>query len=146
MKEGTTMNNVTKNLTIAMALTALAGGIASAQSMRADIPFAFRVGEKLMPAASYQLNLTGDRREALVIRSSDRKTSALAVSSGWTMAAKSWTATKEPMLAFDCGGGRCTLAQLWDGESRDAYTFARRQTRGTEHAALTEIRLVRLAE
>src|SRR6516162_4438095 len=135
------MKSVTGNLTIAMALMALAGGIASAQSMRADIPFAFRVGEKLMPAGSYQLNLTGDRREALVIRNSDRKTSALAVSSGWTMAAKSWTAAKEPMLAFDCSAGRCTLAQLWDGESRDAYVFMRRQTRGTEHAALTEIRL-----
>ena len=140
------MKSTLRSLTIAMGLAALTTGIAAAQSMKADIPFAFRVGEKAMPAGTYQLSFTGDLRAMLIVRNSETKTVAMVVPTSSTMAPKAWTAGTVPMIGFACGTGRCALAQLWNGESRDALVFAYRAPKGVEHAALTEIRLMRLAD
>ena len=50
------MKTTTTKLTIAAAFLALATGIASAQTLKADIPFAFRAGAKMMPAGEYTVD------------------------------------------------------------------------------------------
>ena len=42
------MKNFTMNMTLAVAALTLAAGTASAQTVKAEIPFAFRVGGQIM--------------------------------------------------------------------------------------------------
>src|SRR2546422_502319 len=55
--EGATMTNFTKNLTLAAAALVVAAGAASAQTiaLKVDIPFAFQVAGKAMPAGAYRV-------------------------------------------------------------------------------------------
>ncbi len=49
------MKKLTTKLMIAAAALVVAAGAASAQTMKAEIPFAFRAGDKVMAAGTYRV-------------------------------------------------------------------------------------------
>ena len=137
------MKTTTTRLMIATALLALATGVASAQALQANIPFAFRIGNKVMAPGNYRISISDHRIVAL--SNYDAKATALLLPSSSGDPSKEWKAKGDPMMTFECGVSRCELTRLWDGES-PALNFAHSKVGPEQHAALTEIRLTRATD
>src|SRR5438270_10618791 len=54
-KEGTTMKSLTSKLMVAAMAMGAVASVASAQVMKSEVPFPFRVAGTVMPAGSYQI-------------------------------------------------------------------------------------------
>jgi hypothetical protein len=127
------MTRLTTKLMIAAAAL-VAAGAASAQTMKADIPFAFRAGGKVMAAGTYQMDFRGTGG-TVTIRGLDRG----------AVFAKPITHTdgtvEAPKLVFACGRGTCSLSQAWPGYSGSGLVFDTPKVDPREESSLTEIRL-----
>src|ERR1035438_4048543 len=110
------MKSLTMKLTIA-AVALFAAGALSAQTMTADIPFAFQAGGKLMAAGTYRVNLSGPSG-MVVIRDTGLKSVVMA--RDITHIEREENAAK---LVFVCGRGPCSLAQAWPGAHEDGLLF-----------------------
>ena len=112
------------------------------QTMRADIPFAFTVGEKTLPAGVYTLsviNPSSDRR-ALQIRSRDGRFSAITQTS---MSRGKYA--DEATLVFRRYGDRYFFAQIETGADATTLVAARsRAERSTRRALVSKELTVRL--
>ena len=112
------------------------------QTMRADIPFAFNVGEKTLPAGVYTLsviNPSSDRR-ALQIRSRDGRFSAITQTS---MSRGKYA--DEATLVFRRYGDRYFFAQIEIGADATTLVSARsRAERSTRRALVSKELTVRL--
>lgn len=128
---------------LAAAAVAALIGSASAQTLTAEIPFAFRAGQTLMAPGSYDVKT--DRSGAVTVfyfHNADSHKSILLPTYYRTDPPKAWAADGHPRLSFECVETRCALRQIWMGDS-PAYAF-----RGPRHGAdgalrLTEIPLTR---
>jgi len=134
------MNSTFKKMTMSVALMAVATGIAAAQTYRAEIPFAFQVGGKVMAPGNYALRISS-QHAIVTLANVDAKDTAMIMANNRERTGKE-TAGAPPALTFECGVGRCALSRLRTGVS-DTLMFARPKG-GTETAAATEIRLVKL--
>ena len=140
------MKTTRMNLMIATAFLALATGVASAQALQAEIPFAFRVGSKVMAPGTYQVKLANSSQYVVVLSNYQSKDAAIVVASGQSDPSKDWKASGAPMLTFECGISRCELSRLWTGAAAPALNFPHRGIGRDERASVTEIRLVKAAE
>jgi hypothetical protein len=118
------MKRFTMNMILAVAGMALAAGTASAQTMRAEVPFAFRVGSQVMLPGEYLVSvlpsLSGS--QVLNLTNRDLKKTALIVPIP-TGTPKEWSTKGAPRLRFACSDApACTLTSLWLGEG-DTFTF-----------------------
>src|SRR5690348_9656660 len=77
--EDETMTNLSNRMMIAAAAIAVAAGVASAQSMTAEIPFAFRAGEKMMPAGTYRVTNVNQQTSTPTLRFFESATAAVVV-------------------------------------------------------------------
>ena len=136
------MKNAITKLTIATACLAAATGVAAAQTLKAEIPFAFRAGEKVMAPGTYTVRVANPRHTVTVVNY-DARQAAVMVTGPEGTAPKEWRAKGEPVLAFECGGNRCVLARVWTADSDRAMEIAHRRLGGNEHIALTLVRLQR---
>jgi hypothetical protein len=141
-KEGKTMKSTFKKLTMTVAALAIATGVAGAQTFRADVPFAFQVGGKVMPAGEYRLQINKGYH-TVTVANYDAKQTAMVMSNGATYLTHA-EANTAPTLTFACGTGRCALARLSTGSAEPALTFPTPKLGPDEHATLTEIRLVKV--
>jgi hypothetical protein len=116
------MTNFTKNLMVAAAALVVAAGVASAQTLKADIPFAFQVGNKALAAGTYTVDQPTAGSEVYRVR--NEKDGAIVLARTRQDPSKDWKAEGTPKMAFRCGAARCALVGLWDGTGRPAYTFA----------------------
>jgi hypothetical protein len=118
------MTNLTKNMTLAIAALAMAAGTVSAQSMKAEIPFAFRIGKKVMQPGEYRVSRHSGSSQApmFTLSSLDSHQAAIAVASYRGVPSKEWADAGQAKLSFLCGDGPCTLTKVWAGEG-DAFTF-----------------------
>jgi hypothetical protein len=140
-EEGTTMK-INNRLTIAAALLAAVSGVASAQVMKADIPFAFRAGNAMMAPGSYFVEVKGaDRLVYFWNRNAGQRAFVLYAST--ENPARQWTAKGDPVMEFDCGASRCELTRLWPGYELPAVSVPHRSLGKGERPVLTLIRLVR---
>lgn len=115
------MKRLTNCLIAAAALT-VAAASASAQMLKAEIPFTFRAGAALMAPGAYQVtttNTSGVRHYTL--RNVDTGQAALVVAMIASDPPRTWRADGLPRLGFDCAGARCVLRQLWEGYGGLAY-------------------------
>jgi hypothetical protein len=120
----TTMNNRLTRWMVAAAVAAAGAGIASAQTYKADIPLSFRMGEKMMPAGSYRVEVRRtDSNVVVQMRDEEMRTAALAVGLPTGELAKAWKAGGQPMLAFHCAANTCVLRTMWNGMDPYATTF-----------------------
>jgi hypothetical protein len=118
------MTNFTKNFLVAAAALAVAAGGASAQSLKADIPFAFQVHGKVMPAGTYRVDQI-TAADVYRFRNDHSGQAVLVLPATKHDARKEWKAEGSAKLAFECGPASCALTELWDGTARPSYTFHR---------------------
>lgn len=108
---------------MAAAAVLLAAGSASAQTVMAEIPFAFQVGTKVMAPGTYQVQVERGAIASLVLfRNLETKTSALAQFSP-ADAPKEWQARGTAMMRFACSGAQCVVREMWTGANH-SYRFS----------------------
>jgi hypothetical protein len=125
-REGANMKNMTTKMIIAAATLVAAAGVASAQTMEAKIPFAFRAGGKLLAAGTYhvQMNRSPSGASLILISGQAAAEKVLTVGHGGADAKAAWTATGNPVLSFQCGVSRCVLTQVWTGADAPVYRLS----------------------
>ena len=136
------MKTTATKLMIAAAILAVTAGVASAQAMKAEVPFAFRAGNTVLPAGDYRIDVQGNHR-IVTLSNFDAKQTIMLLPAGGATAPKDWRTKGDPVLAFECGAGRCSLVQLWTGDSRDALSFPHPKLAGNEQAMIMLIPLTR---
>jgi len=121
------MTNFLKNIMIAAATVIVAAGTASAQTLKAEIPFTFRAGGKVMPAGTYQLRRLEGLGAKTMFRfdSADGQNAVLLAPQAAADPAKAWAESGRPVLSFECGVSRCALTRLWTGSAAPAYVLPR---------------------
>jgi hypothetical protein len=134
------MKRLTMNCMLAAAaLTAVATG-ASAQSMKAEIPFTFHAGAAQLAPGAYTVKLDrGLSARYFEIRNTDTGKAVLVGNGGERDPQKGWTADGKPRFQFECGGARCVLRQVWDGSSSLAHSIPGPRFRSDEAGRTTEI-------
>ena len=135
------MKSMTTKLMIAAAALAIASGVASAQPYRADIPFAFRAGNKVMAPGHYKIDVENGRPYVLLANPEEKANAFLLTTAGTRS-----TADAKPTLAFECQASRCSLTSLSIGGGHTGLNFSRPRATRNEIAASAEIRLVRLSD
>jgi hypothetical protein len=141
--EGATMTNFTTRMMIAAATLVVAAGSASAQVLKADIPFTFRAGGVVMAAGTYQVSSTSRNGQPVFqIWSNQEHRSIMVLANASRDPQKAWVASGTPVLSFECGVSHCALSALWAGSSTQAYTFPRPKLGRDEptHTALVVMR------
>lgn len=139
------MTNFTTRMMIAAATLVVAAGSASAQVLKAEIPFTFRAAGVVMPAGTYQVktDIQGSGQPIFQIRSADGGRSVLLVGTTPHDPNKAWAAGGKPVLSFECGTGHCALAELWAGPERSAYAVPRPKLGREEEPTRTAVVVMR---
>jgi hypothetical protein len=119
-----TTTNFTTRMMIAAATLVAAAGTVSAQGLKAEIPFAFRAGSRVMAAGTYQVKIDTlkNGQPMFRIRNADGGASVLMAGTTARDPKKAWVETGRPVLSFTCGTSRCALAEIWSGP--DQYSYA----------------------
>ena len=127
---------------VAVAALTVAGGIAAAQSLKVEIPFSFRAGETMMAPGTYLFtpNPTSMHTAAIQVRRYGQGGGVMLLATARD-AARQWVETGVPKVQFDCMEGRCMLAKVWDGISRDAMETRMSKRELQENASLSVITL-----
>jgi hypothetical protein len=134
------MTRLTNTLATAAAALIVTVGVASAQNgLKAEVPFAFQVGSKVMePGTIHVRMLNGiNGGRAILVNNYGARRGYIVLPKLVGDAPKSWVASGDPKLAFDCNTGACVLAQFWTGQGY-AYSFHGPKTKAGE-TMLTEI-------
>ena len=137
------MRKLTMNLMVAVAALVSAGGVASAQSMKAEVPFRFQAAGAWLEPGTYMVEqLAGSSSIGIYrLRNTDNGGAVLAVSLSRLDTGRSYPGLGK--VVFECAAGRCALIQLWDGAREVAYQFGHPKRSKIEamSAAVIEIRL-----
>jgi hypothetical protein len=138
------MKRLTMNCMLAAAaLTAVATG-ASAQPMKAEIPFAFHAGAAVLAPGAYTVTLDRGRSgQYFQLTNVDTGRSVLVGRGGDADALKAWLADGKPRLLFECGAARCVLRQVWEGGGGRGHMIPGRSFGRDEAVRTTEIELAR---
>jgi hypothetical protein len=104
-----------RRFTIAAALAGLVGLSAGrvyaqgSESLRASVPFDFRVGHSLLPAGRYDVSYDPAESGVLTVRSDDGRHSAVVLTEG----VSTGSPQKDARLVFDRQGSGYTLARVF---------------------------------
>lgn len=77
--------------------------------MKADVPFAFNIGDKVLPAGNYSLTSAGVGGMALMIRNENQDAAALTL----TNSCRKLDAAPDTKLVFHRIGDQYFLYQIW---------------------------------
>jgi hypothetical protein len=123
------MKRTAMNMTLAVAALVLAAGTVSAQTMKAEIPFAFRVGQQVMQPGEYRVRLVSNSSSSplLTLANFDADRTVLLMATNRIQMSKEWKLAGLPMLSFACGEGPCTITGVSMGRG---YTFNFPSARG----------------
>jgi hypothetical protein len=122
-------------LIFAAASLVTAGAVsAQAQVVKADIPFAFRAGGKVMPAGTYRVDLGGPGGTVMIQDARWHGVVALPID---RIESKDVTAR----LVFECSGGSCSLVEAWPGGYTLGRAFSAPKGKRNEEAELAVVRL-----
>ena len=105
------MKNLVVRMIMVAAIAAVAGvATASAQNMKANIPFKFRANTAYLPAGEYTISSVGAANgKVYSVRNNDTHQSVLVtVRHPITV-----TSGQDPRLTFACYSENCTLSQIW---------------------------------
>ena len=127
------MTRLTTKLMIAAAAL-VAAGAASAQTMKADIPFAFRASGKVMAPGAYQVVLGATGNSVLIRRFKHEAVLAMPLT-------RAEGKSESAKLVFKCGSGTCALAEIWPGYSTGGLRFATPKVDRMERASLMVVPL-----
>jgi hypothetical protein len=139
------MTTAMKQLTITAAVLVLAGGTASAQTLNAQIPFAFTAGGKVMRRGAYEVQVK-NANSLVILSNFQAREGAMLLPSNRSDAGSEWRAKGDPVLVFECGIGPCALIRLWTGGGNPALSVPHGSLGREEHASLTLIPMTRAAD
>jgi hypothetical protein len=111
--------------------------------MKANVPFSFRFGNDTYPAGTYRVDVENGYHWVRLSNSETKQNTAVLTSSV-DQASPQWRANDEPVIAFECGLGRCQLVRVWAGQDRPALSFPHPRMKRDEVATLRLIHLSRL--
>ena len=139
------MKKLTTKLMIAAAALVAAASAASAQKLTAQIPFEFRVGNRVMEPGTYRIELARNVSSVplFLLQNAHSGQQAVLLAQAKVDPRKAWAAEGIPKLEFACPSGRCALAELWDGYDSQAYSFHRPKLGKDEDAYLRVIPMQR---
>jgi hypothetical protein len=122
---------------VALVLSMVAAGNSYAQeSVKANIPFAFVVGNATLPAGEYQIkDLSMSDASAQLIRRSDGSASMIVL----TNAADQKGKDTEPRLLFQRYGDEYFLSQIWSGATGRQLHESRREKELARAEQSTEV-------
>lgn len=111
------MKNLTMKMMFAAATLVAAAGVASAQTLEANVPFAFRANGQVFAPGTYRvhLNRTPSGSSLISIRGTDPHKQVLTSSYPDGPAKAAWQQAGKAVLSFECGVSRCQLTKLWMG-------------------------------
>ncbi len=118
------MKTSTLRWMIAAAALVVAGGSASAQTYKAEIPMAFRVGNKLMAPGDYSIRADAFSTPKVLLHNGTDNTAALLGASYQTDVPKNWREDGSARVIFECSDGNCRIKSLWDGSNPYVQNFA----------------------
>ena len=127
----------TKTFVMTAVLAACAVG-ASAQSMKAEIPFTFRAGGAVLAAGTYRIDVGNT---VVRVTNSDTRKGIAVMPQYRRDVDKNAAAAGAPKLWFACAGSNCVLTSLWNGADTSAVVVGSPVSAGKEMA---EIRVVNL--
>jgi hypothetical protein len=116
------MKRLTMNSMLAAAALVLAAGSASAQTLKADVPFTFQAAGVVMTPGTYEIRNGSQTAKFVVLRNTDTRNSVLMVYSSEDVS-KELKSRGTPSLAFECSGGRCAIREMWTGSETASYRF-----------------------
>jgi hypothetical protein len=118
------MKSLRTNFIMAVAAMAVAAGSASAETLKADIPFTFRAGNTLLTPGAYKLKMSVSiNRHFILMQNEDTGASVMLATFVQGDASKNLKAKRVPALAFVCDNARCALTELWTGGEASSYYF-----------------------
>jgi hypothetical protein len=125
---------------IAAAAAAVVAGSASAQSLRADVPFAFETGTSTLQAGTYSIHTSPNG--VVYWRNLDTNNGAMTKSMGPQDANREWKDT--PRVVFECADGRCALQTLYTADGNPALRFYGLKSKtGDTHIAMVPLTVVK---
>ena len=113
------MKRTAMNMILAVAALAVAAGTASAQMMmKAEIPFAFRVGKQVMQPGEYRVRVFRNTSSTpiLSLADFDADRTVLLMATNRNPVPEAWKTAGLPKLSFTCGEGPCTVTGVWMGQ------------------------------
>jgi len=137
------MKNFTTKLMIAATVMAVAAGAASAQTMKADVPFAFRTVNGTLAAGTYTVSINRGSGTLRIWKADGTNSAFLLPTSRIATGRESGA-----KLVFSCGASHCALVQVWSGSDGPAYQFRPKPERDEDasQASLVAISLHRDTE
>jgi hypothetical protein len=131
------MKRTAMNMILAVTAVAAAAGTVSAQTMKAEIPFAFRVGKQMMQPGEYRVRLFSNASGSplLSLADFDAGRTVLLVATNRNPVPEEWKAAGLPKLSFTCGEGPCTITSVWMGQGSTFNFPAARGRAGEPHLA-----------
>ena len=107
------MKNFTKNMTIAAAALMVAAGVAGAQTIKAEVPFGFRVAGTALPAGSYWVSETSSSGiPVFKLMHEDTHRAVLTVPYANNIQKRGEAPAS---LTFECSGANCSLVRVAPG-------------------------------
>ena len=135
------MKNFTNRLVVFAASSVVLATMAYGQTMKAEIPFAFRTANASLPAGKYIIDrVPGAGVAASVLRlyNTDSHRSVVAVSAPLD----TYRGTAErPSMVFACGGRGCDLREIKTSNGLYSYPGAGKSVRDREAVSLIEVSL-----
>ena len=108
---------------MAAAVVVLAAGNASAQNLKAEIPFTFQAAGVVMTPGMYEVvQASNIASKHVVLRNIDTHKSVLAMYTP-TDPAKELKAQGKPGIQFECVASRCALREIWTASGSPAWGF-----------------------
>ena len=130
------MKNLTTNMIIAAAALMVTAGMATAQTIKAEVPFSFKANGTVMPAGEYQVDRLS--QNIIKVANLDAHRSVLVA----PQVKNDWARPGDPKLTFECSGDRCALVSVDAGEGH-AYRFASPKHEDDTRVAVIRAILVR---
>jgi len=126
----------------AAATLAAVAGSASAQHLKAEIPFAFRAGTALMQPGTYDVAAeVGVASTTFRFHNRETNQSVVLVRYATRDVSKAWVAAGHPTIAFRCAGADCALREVWTS-GRSSSLFPVPKTASGDPVRIAEVRLI----
>jgi hypothetical protein len=124
--KGATIMNLTKIIMTGIAALTLTAGAVYGQTLKADIPFAFQVSGKAMPAGTYTFDYSKlSTSNVIAVHSQETKAGGYVARTSTSDPNSEWKSDGQPKLQFECAGdGQCALTKAWTGGDSQAFNLA----------------------
>lgn len=133
------MKSLPINLMLATAVMMVASTAASAEDMKANIPFAFQAGGKVLAPGKYMIRSTSGESH-FVLTNLESFESVILLPRGLQDPKREWTAADTGVLQFACSAGDCALKQIWTHRTFPAHEFPTPKTLDGKSTSLAVIR------